>query len=69
MCDVKLIDELVLNYGMIFVYWNCRSLFFKLEEVMYLIESGCCECFCLSEIWFIFVINDGMISILNYLLF
>ena len=69
MCDVKSIDELASNYGMTFVHWNCRSLFPKLEEVIHLIESSCCECLCLSETWLTPVITDGMISIPNHLLF
>ena len=67
--NIGSVDDLKSNKGITLFHWNCRSMWNKFEEIVYMVTHSDSEYCFFSETWLSPVITDDMISIPGYNLY
>ena len=60
------LDDVKFLKGITTIHWNCRSLFFKMDEVYLMVTQSNCEICILSESWLTTAVSDVYIAIDGY---
>ena len=65
-CNIKTIADLSNNKGITITHWNCRSLFPKMDEIIYIASHSKAEILFFTETFLNDSVNDAMIGIPGY---
>ena len=70
--DVEISNEVITFpdlsecHGITTVHWNARSMYYKMDEVIHVLDSSDAEMLCMSETWLNDDVTVEMVSVNGY---